>query len=380
MMDQVQPEPEDRVASSTALSQHLAHSQFFQMVHLIGLIHADLNRMGPGHDPAQEPVRFRSTRSLSFGRSDVSEITYVPEADRFDIRVNFLGLYGPASPLAPYTTERIIERDESPSSLEDLLDIFNHRLVTLLYRIWQKSRYHIRYEANGLDATSKCFLALCGFPIEDRAQIGSVSRSALLPYAGLMSLYSNSAAAVSSMLSGFLGILCEIREYVPRMVHLDEDSRIALGIQNSLLGGDMIVGGLVDDDLGKFTVRVGPTEFDNAAPFLPGGTRHHEIGELLSMVVSDPLDWDVEFNIERETISPARLNGARLGVSTWLGSGEAEYVETPIRLAPLRVGDAGADDMHAAQTPDRNGSQDLADVLRPVAGSIPAKAELEAVI
>jgi len=380
MMDQVQPDPEDRVASSTALSHHLAHSQFFQIVHLIGLVHADLNRMGPGHDPAREPVRFRSTRSLSFGRSDVSQITYNPEADRFDIRVNFLGLYGPASPLAPYTTERIIERDESPSSLEDLLDIFNHRLITLLYRIWQKSRYHIRYEANGLDATSKCFLALCGFPIEDRAQIGSVSRSALLPYAGLMSLYSNSAAAVSAMLSGFLGILCEIREYVPRLVHLDEDSRIALGVQNTLLGGDMIVGGLVDDDLGKFTVRVGPEEFDNAAPFLPGGHRHHEISELLAMVVSDPLDWDIEFNIERETIEPARLNEVRLGVSTWLGSGAADYLETPVRLAPLNVVEVDQAGVRAEPARDGQTLQDFTGSLDQAAGSGPSKSDLEAVV
>ncbi|GGB45939.1 type VI secretion protein [Roseibium aquae] len=343
MTVQGQPETLEDVdrAASMALSHHLAQSQFFQMVHLIGLIHADLSQMGPGHDPAGEPVRFRATRSLSFGRSDVSQVVYDAGANRFEIRVNFMGLYGPASPMPPYLTERIIERDEAPSSLEDLLDIFNHRLITLLYRIWERSRHHIRYRADGLDPTSKCFLALCGFPIEDRARIGSVSRSALLPYAGLMSLYSNSAAAVSSMLSGFFGILCEILEYAPRKVLLDADSRIALGVSNTRLGRDMILGESVEDDLGKFTVRLGPDRFETVAPFFPGGRRHHEIGELLAMVVSDPLDWDVEYKIERDTISPAVLGGARLGVSCWMGSEQGDYLETPIRLAPFHS--AGAD-------------------------------------
>jgi type VI secretion system protein ImpH len=79
-----------------------------------------------------EPIQFRATRSFSFGASDVSEISYDEARDKFDIRVNFLGLYGPASPLPPNVTERIIESDENPSSLEDLLDLFNHRLTILL--------------------------------------------------------------------------------------------------------------------------------------------------------------------------------------------------------------------------------------------------------
>ena len=47
-----------------ALAGHLAHSQFFQLVYLIGLMHADVNKMGPGHAPKDEPIQFRATRHL----------------------------------------------------------------------------------------------------------------------------------------------------------------------------------------------------------------------------------------------------------------------------------------------------------------------------
>lgn len=333
-MDAASTDLVEQQSQSTALAEHLGQSQFFQMVHLIGVLHSDLSRMGPGEDPSSEPIRFRSTRSLSFGPSDVSQINYNAAENRFDIRVNFMGLYGPASPMPPYVTERIIERDETPSSLEDLLDLFNHRLITLLFQIWQKSRHHIRYQSHGLDETSKCILALCGFPIEDRTQIGSVDRSALLPHVGLISLYSSSAAAVSSVLTRFFQVRCEIVEYVSRKVQLGVGARMALGIQNTRLGEDVVIGETVQDDLGKFMVRLGPAEFDHLRPFLPGGERHPEIGELLSMVVSDPLDWDIEFNIEPETIEPAVVGTTRLGVSTWLSNGVAELVENSICIAP----------------------------------------------
>ncbi|GAA0783508.1 type VI secretion system baseplate subunit TssG [Roseibium denhamense] len=325
------------VAQQTALAEHLSNSQFFQLVYLIGLVHSDISKMGPGHAPEDEPILFRATRSLSFGASDVSEIQYDAARDRFQIRVNFMGLYGPASPLPPYMTERIIESDQTPSSVEDLFDVFNHRLITLLYQIWQRSRHYIRFEHDGLDATSKCFLALCGFPIEDRAEIGTVKRSALLPHVGLMSLYSNSAEAIGSVLSSFFKVPCEIIEYVTRHVQIGPEAMMELGIRNTLLGGDMVLGEEVTDDLGKFTVRMGTASFETLEPFMPGGPRHHEIAELLAMVMRDPLEWDLQFVFDENEVQSGQMGGARLGVSLWLDADDRTKLENPVRLTGLPI-------------------------------------------
>lgn len=317
------------------LVSHLKHSQFYQLVTLISMLHEGLNRMGPGHDPGSEPIRFRASRSLSFGASDVSEITYNAETDCFDIRVNFFGLYGPASPLQPYITERIIENDETPSPIEDLLDLFNHRLITLLFEIWQKSRYFARYEPGGADPISKCFLALCGFPIEDRKIIGSVSRSALLPLVGLMSLYSSSAGVASSILTNFFQVPCTVIEYVSRRISVDYEARLQLGLKNTRLGENIVIGNEIDDNLGKFRVRMGPATFEVLAPFLTFGERHHEIAELLSMFIRDPLDWDLEYVFEVESVPPGRLGESRLGQSFWLHAENNELYETTVRLSAV---------------------------------------------
>lgn len=326
----------DQPTPDAMLVDKLSSTQFFQALYLISLLHPEVRKMGPGHDPEEEVLRFRATRSLSFGPSDVSSIEYDADADRYDVRVNFFGLYGPASPLPPYVTERIIERDETPSSLEDLLDLFNHRLITLLYSMWQKSRHFVRFEEHGLDPTSQCFLALCGFPVDDRTVLGNVPRTAILPHVGLMSHYSNSPDAISAMLSSYFGLPFEIIEFISRTVDIPPEARMELGIENTLLGGDMVLGEQVEDDLGKFRLRIGPASYDTLLDFLPGGANHAVLVDLLAMIVRDPIDWDLEFSYQQETIEPGQLGSARLGNNLWLSDGENAKLENNVHLAPAQ--------------------------------------------
>ncbi|MCK7613276.1 type VI secretion system baseplate subunit TssG [Roseibium sediminicola] len=331
-----QDQAEDQPPPDAMLVGKLARTQFFQALYLIGLLHPEVRHMGPGHDPEKEVLRFRATRSLSFGPSDVSSIDYDPEKGLYDVRVNFFGLYGPASPLPPYVTERIIERDETPSSLEDLLDLFNHRFISLLHSMWQKSRHFVRFEEHGLDATSQCFLALCGFPVDDRAQLGNVPRTAILPHVGLMSHYSNSPDAIASLLSSYFDLPFEIIEFITRTVEIPPEARMELGIHNTILGGDMVLGEEVEDDLGKFRLRIGPAPYDVLQAFLPNGEKHAVLVDLLAMIVRDPIDWDLEFSYQQETIQAGQLGSARLGNNLWLSDGENANLENNVHLAPAR--------------------------------------------
>ncbi|MEM5581697.1 type VI secretion system baseplate subunit TssG [Roseibium sp. AS2] len=350
MSDQETPEP-DRTTPDEALVGTLSHTHFFQALYLISLLHPEIRKMGPGQDPEHEVLRFRSTRSLSFGPSDVSSIDYDADTGRYDVRVNFFGLYGPASPLPPYVTERIIERDETPSSLEDLLDLFNHRFISLLYGMWQKSRHFVRFEAQGLDATSQCFLALCGFPVDDRAELGNVPRTAILPHVGLMSHYSNSPDAIASMLSSFFDLPFEIIEFISRIVDIPTDSRMELGISSTLLGGDLVLGEQVEDDLGKFRLRIGPASFEDLQDFLPSGAKHPVLVDLLAMIVRDPIDWDLEFCYQADTMQAGQLGLARLGNNLWLSGDDDGALENNVHLAPASPSGTVGDEHHVFVAP-----------------------------
>lgn len=311
----------------------LAQFRFHQLVTLMELRRGDALPVGSLGDPSREYLRFRATRSLSFGPSDVSAVAYDAAAERLDIRVNFFGLYGPASPLPAAFTERIIESETVPAAVEDFLDLFNHRLISLLHVIWRKYRYYLRYESGGADPLSKRFLALCGFPIEDRDRIGEISRSALLPHLGLISLFSNSADVVGATLSNFFAIPCRIEEFIPRKVAIGEESRLALGAANNILGEDAILGFELDDDFGKFRISAGRASFAVLEPFLPHGAKHRQFRELLLMATREPLEWELQFSFEPETIPMAKLGECRLGWTSWLHADTTEPLEDTILLA-----------------------------------------------
>lgn len=313
--------------------KELAQFRFHQLVSLMELRRGDAPPVGHLGDPSREYLRFRATRSLSFGASDVSSVAFDDDKSRLDIRVNFFGLYGPASPLPATFTERIIEADTSPAPVEDFLDLFNHRFIALLHVIWRKYRYYLRYESGGADPLSKRFLALCGFPIEDRDRIGEISRSALLPHLGLISLFSNSSEVVGATLSNFFAIPCRIEEFIPRKVAIGEESRLALGLANNLLGEDAILGFELDDDFGKFRICAGRANFAVLEPFLPHGAKHRQFCELLLMATREPLEWEFQFAFDPDSIPMAKLGECRLGWTSWLHADELDPLEDTIILS-----------------------------------------------
>ena len=119
-----------------------------------------------GGDPTAEAVRFRSTFSLAFPPSDVVAIENVKTEsieDEFEqlirrangeektptVTVSMFGLGGAHGPLPHLMTEWVLERSRARLFLRDFLDIFNHRLVSLLFRVRRSCRLGTEWDIPG---------------------------------------------------------------------------------------------------------------------------------------------------------------------------------------------------------------------------------------
>jgi type VI secretion system protein ImpH len=83
--------------------------------------------------PKEEPsslynrLRFKANPSLSFAKSELSKVEFVEtsKGKNVELTLNFLGLFGAASPLPSHYCEMVLESADSDKALKRCLVIYN---------------------------------------------------------------------------------------------------------------------------------------------------------------------------------------------------------------------------------------------------------------
>jgi len=324
-------ETQDGQSAAHVIEQLLSDAKsfnFFQLIALVNKVYPDaapIGQMGPFR---QEPVRFRANASLAFPVSDVEALTQ-PEPQAHEsmpsllCTVNFLGLYGPASPIPSFYTEDILTKYEEENNARHFLDIFHHRFISYFYRSWEKYRYETYYQPGGTDEFSRYLFSLCGLGTKDITKNQDLKWDRLLSLVGLLSMRSRSAHVIAQIISEYFGgIPVHIEEFIKQKMAIDQTQRNALGRVNCELGMDMMLGSQVENISGKFRVHIGPVDFPTYSLLSPGTSEHRALRQLVDMVVTDPLDYDIEVSVVGKGLIPAILGTqqpAKLGYDAWLG-------------------------------------------------------------
>jgi type VI secretion system protein ImpH len=326
------------------LEREARQFSFFQAVRLLQRASAEAVPVGYRGPANAEAVRLRPTSSMAFQSADVLRVER-READgpAHKLTCTLVGLYGASSGLPAYYSEDILgyetqnAPDLDPARL--FLDVLNHRLLSLLYRSWEKYRWAFRFEADAADQISREMLALLGIGTEAVERAVGVPAARLLRYAGFITQRPKGAVSLAGVLSDYFGgPQVQISECVLRWVTLPERDRCRLGQSNSTLSSDLVLGESVQDEGGKFRIHLGPFEADpRFESFLPDTQNAADLGALVRLLVPDPLDYDVELRIRGPHVPEPRIasddSAARLGWTCWLLS-ESALDKTEIFPAP----------------------------------------------
>ncbi|HEV3470598.1 MAG TPA: type VI secretion system baseplate subunit TssG, partial [Pyrinomonadaceae bacterium] len=310
---------------------------FFQAVKLLELSRPALAPVGEGAEPAREPVRFKSAVGLSFPASDVAEVRPPEgEAGAAEMTVNFMGLAGALGPLHAPTTEQVIERVwRRDTSLRDFLDIFNHRLVSLLYRIRKVHRVGQGGAPPGSDRLSSYLYAAFGLGTPGLRGRMQVKDRSLAFYAGLLGQQPRSMVGLERLLEDYFRVGARGRQFEGRWLVLDEEQRTAIGLagRNARLGVDATVGGRVWDQQAAFELELGPLALEEFLDFLPTGWAFAPLCDLVRFYAGDECEFRVRLTLKAAEVPAARLGaagGARLGWTSWLK--RADWSEDDLRL------------------------------------------------
>ena len=254
---------------------------FYQLVRLLEMLRPTATSVGAGADPSHEPVRFRSSFSLAFPPSEVASLqpaTPLPssapdEAGQLEMMVSFLGLGGAQGPLPHPLTEWVLDRNATKDyALRDFLDIFNHRLVSLLYRVRRQNRLGMQWSSPEHHQFSSYLMALLGLLTEGLQDRLAIPDRALLRYVGILTKHPRDATGLQTLLCDFFAIPVRVLQLRGAMRKLDADQWTHLGQtgRNRTLGVDALLGTSIWDQQAGIEVELGPVPWASYLDFLPG--------------------------------------------------------------------------------------------------------------
>lgn len=339
---------------------------FFQAVWLFERMAIDRRPVGRHGAPSNEALRFRAHQSLSFPPSSIYDIEQPADDGQCPIMtVAFMGLTGPKGVLPRHYTELLmrIERESRRSdkhALRDWFDLFNHRLVSLFYRAWEKYRFFVPYARGeygrpdpdtftsaayslaglGLPAMRKRLEVAAVDPRRGRQRAVTLERIndlSLVYYAGLLGQRPRTAANLQVLLADYFHLPVQIEQFQGQWLVLDESNQSQLlgKHTNCQLGVDSVAGERVWDLQSKVRVRIGPLRYEQFLALLPDRDPQASrkafflLSHLTRLYLGPELDFDVQLVLESDEVPASQLNsdavvGTHLGWNAWLGGGERE--------------------------------------------------------
>jgi type VI secretion system protein ImpH len=275
-------------------------------------------------DALYDRLEFQANPGLGFPGHDIDRVEFFVEHGqlRARLRLNVLGLCGAGSPLPAFYGEQAFADEASGHATRDFLDLFHHRLQRLMLPIWRKYRYQVSFQAQARDAFSEQMFALIGLKGRQLRTAAQLDCKRLLPYLGLLSLRAHSAAVIETVLRYyFKHDRVFIEQWVERSVVITPAQLNQLGVANSVLGTDQVLGDRVADCSGKFRVHVQGLDWQQFHGFLPTGADYPLLCALVRLTARDPLDYDLRLVLDKESIRPLHVgeyNVCRLGWTSWL--------------------------------------------------------------
>jgi len=330
-------------AQGEALAREGSRYGFFQAVRLLHDLQPDRPSVGRQGPPDREPVRLAGWLSLAFPPGDVSSITPcapAPPAAGEDpapadgppwrLESPLLGIYGTSSPLPDCYTESLLDQDEGGPE-RGFLDLFQHRLLSLLFRTWSRYRWDVGWRGPGasgpLDATTDRVARLVGLGPDALPPGHRAARLALLSHIGLLTVEPRTAGALELLLRRALPRLrIEVVPFVARWTPLPPDDLSRLGGARCVLGESTVCGERVLDRAGTFRIAVGCPDAPSYLSFFEADGPLQTLRELVDLFNTDLLDCELEQRLDPAATCEPLLGSphARLGWSTWLGRAAPE--------------------------------------------------------
>ncbi|MBX9786442.1 MAG: type VI secretion system baseplate subunit TssG [Alphaproteobacteria bacterium] len=297
--------------------------EFHQAIKLLEYLRPKAVPFGETADPNEEVVSVKARIYLEALSSDIYSLESTEgEEQPYTLSVNFMGIAGIQGPLPfPYTEMMIQRIRNGDTSLKDFLDIFNHRLASILHRI--KKQYLISLNTHSPEKTDiaiglRSFIGINEKALRDRMYVPDRS---LLDYAGLFWSRPHSASGLESILKNYFRIPLRVEKCAGawRPIQKEQQTRIGQTGQWQVLGQGAALGTRAWDQENHFCLHLGPLTLEQLDLFIPAGKAYKRLCDLTRFYSGPLMDFTIVYDVEQPPST--KLEGlGYLGWRSWLGS------------------------------------------------------------
>ena len=265
-------------------------------------------------------------RSLAFAPATLSALKTQTSSGKPRLEVAFGGLFGPQGPLPLHLTEYARDRiiNSQDPTFARFLDIFHHRALSLVYRIWADAQPTVQFDRPESDRFAAYVGSLVGINAPGLADRDAMPDAAKRFFAGRLVCGSRHAEGLEAMLGAFFHLPMQVVEFVGRWLPVPDDCRCELGLglgQSGSLGMSATIGDRVWDCQTKFRIVAGPMSLADYERLLPGGASLERLQAMVKNYIGEELDWDLHLILQQDAVPRTELGSmGSLGWTSWLVS------------------------------------------------------------
>lgn len=324
------------------LYQEAHRFDFYQAVRILEKIQK--NKISPAESTnhQSEPVFFSPHISLAFPPTDIHQIKSAENTHQLPavLQPNVMGLAGVHGPLPLPYTELLIDRNrKNDRALSSFLDIFHHRLLSILYRQRKKLRIGMEVESPWTGDSANRLFALFGMGTEGLHNRMSLKDQSLLYYAGLLAPQVRGIAGLECLLADFFQIKVEGVQFQGGWESFPDSVHCYLGKHKSILGKNLVIGKKYWNQECRIILKLNPLS-NQFKKFFPAENLFTHCCDLIRFYLGDEIDFELNLIIKSESIPLLKITtsseSSLLGWNSWLKSKPGKINNAVIRL-PNRI-------------------------------------------
>lgn len=314
--------------------------ELYQAIRLLELMAPERRPVGSSSLVRREAVRFSASTKLSFPASDIERLD-PPEDPREPpvMKVTAFSIAGAHGPLPPPYAELVEHRVRmKDTGIANFLDIFNHRLISILHRVRRLHRPELMNQPAEETHFARVLFSGYGMGLTGLRNRLRVPDRALLRYAGLLAHQPHSAMALERLVGGLFKVPARVEQLVGQWIAIDRPQQTIIGRrrrQNNRLGQNSVVGTRFWSQSNSIGLALGPLPLDEFREYLPTGGLFRRVGSVLRFYVDSTITTELRLLVRGKEVRPLKLDRAsppQLGWTTWLAHDARRHGDAMARV------------------------------------------------